>query len=138
MSLFSDFLNFLKFRKETEKLELEVKKLQQEITDRGSSIIKPTFDDIKKYASGLAEPSASSKSPPIRDQRELFFLVRPFRFYPLDFGIAIGIGAAIFMFFYIFITFVMNRFGAGTASLVFFEQIFPGFHLDFAASAQAE
>lgn len=81
------------------------------------------------------ESSGASDPPPtIEDQRELFFPVRPFRFYPLDFGLAVGIGAALFMLFYIFITFWVNRFGAGTASLVFFEQIFPGFHLDFTAS----
>lgn len=81
------------------------------------------------------EASRGSNPPPaIEEQRELFFPVRPFRFYPLDFGLAVGIGAALFMLFYILITFFIDVIGLGTANLEFFEQIFPGFKLDFGAS----
>lgn len=66
---------------------------------------------------------------PIEDQREMFFPTRPFRFYPVDLGLAFGIAAALFMFFYTIITLAVNKLGSATASLVFFEQIFPGFHL---------
>ncbi|MFQ5604291.1 MAG: hypothetical protein ACE5HS_13570 [bacterium] len=74
--------------------------------------------------------SAETLPPPtIEEQRQLFFPIKPFRFFPIDYGLALGIGAAVFLLLYIFVASI-----SGTSSnLVFFENIFPGFHLSSAS-----
>jgi hypothetical protein len=48
----------------------------------------------------------------------------PFRFYPLDLGIAVGTAAAFFMLLVMFVTLLVNPTG-----MKFFEDVFPGFSL---------
>ncbi|MFQ5708736.1 MAG: hypothetical protein ACE5HO_14870 [bacterium] len=77
----------------------------------------------------VEESTVPPPPPPIEDQREMFFPTKPFRFYPVDMGLAIGIAAALFMLFYVVVALAVNKLGLGSANLGFFEQLFPGFHL---------
>ena len=74
-------------------------------------------------------PSGEGHPPPpppeIEDQREMFFPATPFRFYPLDLGLAFGLSAAIFMLLTIIVATATHSSG-----LIFFKDIFPGFDLN--------
>ncbi|MDZ7292258.1 MAG: hypothetical protein ONB44_15870 [candidate division KSB1 bacterium] len=63
--------------------------------------------------------------PAIEAQQEMFVPVRPFRFYPVDLGLAFGMAAAVFMLLAMLIAVAKGN----PASMNFFEDIFPGFNL---------
>ena len=47
MSFFSDVLGLFKYRKEKQKLELEIEKLKEEAKERKSLIQKPTSEEVR-------------------------------------------------------------------------------------------
>lgn len=61
--------------------------------------------------------------PAIYAQQEMFAPTQPFRFYPLDFGLAFGVAATVFM----LIAMLVAVAGNNTTGLSFFQMLFPGF-----------
>lgn len=73
------------------------------------------------------EPGSGAHPPPpddIEEQRELFFPSRPFRFYPIALGVALGCAAVIFMTLSMVIALNVDP-----AGMQFFRDVFPGFTL---------
>jgi len=62
--------------------------------------------------------------PPIYAQQEMFAPAQPFRFYPLDFGLALGVASAVFTLLAMLIAIA----GGNTQGLEFFQTLFPGFN----------
>jgi len=62
--------------------------------------------------------------PPIYAQQEMFAPAQPFRFYPLDFGLAFGVATAVFMLLIMLVTIAGNN----AEGLKFFQILFPGFN----------
>jgi hypothetical protein len=61
--------------------------------------------------------------PPIYAQQEMFAPAQPFRFYPLDLGLALGVAAAVFMLLAMLVAIAGNN----AEGLRFFQTLFPGF-----------
>jgi len=61
--------------------------------------------------------------PPIYAQQEMFAPARPFRFYPFDLGLALGVASAVFM----LIAMLVTMAGDNAEGLKFFQILFPGF-----------
>jgi len=69
-------------------------------------------------------PGGQGHDPPaIYAQQEMFAPAQPFRFYPLDFGLALGVAAAVFM----LLAMLVCIAGDNAAGLSFFQALFPGF-----------
>jgi len=61
--------------------------------------------------------------PLIHAQQEMFAPTQPFRFYPFDFGLALGAAAAVFMLLAMLVAIAGNN----AEGLNFFKTLFPGF-----------
>lgn len=61
--------------------------------------------------------------PPIYARQEMFAPAQPFRFYPLDLGLALGVAAAVFM----LLAMLVSIAGDNAEGLRFFQTLFPGF-----------
>ncbi len=69
-------------------------------------------------------PGNQGHDPPgILAQQEMFAPAQPFRFYPLDFGLALGVAAAVFM----LLVMLVSIAGDNADGLRFFQVLFPGF-----------
>jgi hypothetical protein len=72
-------------------------------------------------------PGGQGHDPPaIYAQQEMFAPTQPFRFYPLDFGLAFGVAATVFM----LIAMLVAVAGNHADRLKFFQMLFPGFNPD--------